>query len=357
MKDASQARGAWRAGGYVAEELIGHGGSADVWRGRQVRSGEPVALKRIAMRGDRAVHSARAEAAVLAGLSHPHLIAFRELVPAGGAIVLVLELAAGGSLGALIDRRRFLAPGEVVTALAPICAALAYAHTEGLVHSDVSAGNVLFTADGKPLLADLGVSRLLGGAAAADGAADIVGTAAYLDPVVAGGAAPGRASDVFAVAAVALHALTGRPAWPAESVSAAIALAARGEIPDLGERLSRAPASLRRVLERALCAEPFGRGTAAELALDLRHSVTPVPVELRGGRTHTGLERRPAIHIPRHSASAPLGSENGRGGLLTHAVRRPDPRPATAGRRRHRRPPRRRRPSMTVKVPTCCPSQ
>lgn len=296
MRDAQRGEGAWRAGGYVAEELIGRGASADVWRGRQTRTGAAVALKRIPLTGRQAVHSARAEAAVLAGLSHPHLIGFRELVPDGDAVVLVLDFAPGGSLAALIERRRFLAPGEVVTALAPICAALAYAHNEGLVHCDVSTSNVLFAADGKPLLADLGVARLLDGAAAVSGSAEHAGTVGYLDPAVAAGAAPGPASDVFAAAAVALHALTGAPAWPAQSVTAAISLAAGGEIPDLADRLAGTPAPLRRVLQRALSIEPFRRGSAAELALDLRHSASPVPVELNGGRIRAAVDR-PARHV------------------------------------------------------------
>ena len=54
------------------------------------------------------------------------------------------------------------APGEVVTIAAPLASALATAHGLGLVHGDVSPANVLFTADGMPLLADLGVARVAG---------------------------------------------------------------------------------------------------------------------------------------------------------------------------------------------------
>ena len=193
-------RGAWRIGGYVADELIGYGASAQVWRGHVGRTAEPVALKVLDLADGSAVRAARAEAAVLSALDHPHLVRLRELVPDGESIVLVLELAPGGSLAQLLERRGRLSPGEVVAALSPIAAALAYAHDAGVVHCDVSPANVLFRADGSSLLADLGVARLVGGFDPPRS------TLAYVDPGVAAGAVPSEASDVFMVAATALHA-------------------------------------------------------------------------------------------------------------------------------------------------------
>ena len=274
--------GAWRIGGYVAEELIGHGASAQVWRGRIARTSEPVALKVLDLADVGAVRAARHEAALLSALDHPHLIRLRELVPDGDSIVLVLELAAGGSLEQLLRRRTRLSPGEVVTALAPIAAALAYAHDEGVVHSDVSPANVLFRADGSPVLADLGVARLAGGFGLPRS------TFAYADPGVAAGGMPSAATDVFMVAATALHALTGCPPWRAPTPDAVLARAAAGTIDGLDERLAGMPPGIAVVLRRGLATPVAARGSAAEFALDLRHAATPVP------RRH---RRRPtAIH-------------------------------------------------------------
>ena len=145
----------------------------------------------------------------------------------GGAtrVALVLELLAGGSLAGLLARRGRLRPGEVVTAIAPVAAALAHAHGNGVVHGDLSPGNIVFTAEGRPVLTDLGVARVLGEAAAAEV------TPPYVDPTVARGGAPGPASDVFGVAAAAFHALTGIAPWNAATPSDTLAVAAADACP------------------------------------------------------------------------------------------------------------------------------
>ena len=226
---------AWKVPGYVVEDLLGFGGSSEVWRGRVAGTGEPVALKRIPVDDAGAAQAARAEAALLSTLDHPNLVHLHELVPSADAIVLVLDLAAGGSLAELLRQRGRLTPGEVITALAPIGAALAYAHSEGVVHGDVSASNVLFTDIGLPLLADLGVARVIGDER------PIHATPAYIDPGVASGFAPGPPSDVFSLAAVAVHALTGAPLWPGNTPAQMIEQAAAGELGEARRALGRCP--------------------------------------------------------------------------------------------------------------------
>ena len=156
-------RGArWRLPGFVIGELLGSGNSSEVWAARIAATGERVALKRVALTEPDALRAARTEAALLTALDHPHLIRLHALIPTPDAAVLVLDLADGGSLADLLARRGRLAVGEVVTALAPIGAALACAHQHGVLHGDVTPGNVLFTAIGLPMLADLGVGRIVG---------------------------------------------------------------------------------------------------------------------------------------------------------------------------------------------------
>ena len=262
--------------GYVLEELLGRGGSGEVWRARPRAGGDPVAVK-VLVAGD-AERQAR-EAALLGELDHPHLVRLREVVhqPRRGEaprVALVLDLLAGGSLAALLAARGRLRPGEVVTALAPVAAALAHAHGHGVVHGDLSPGNIVFTAEGRPVLTDLGVARVLGEQAAGEV------TPAYVDPTVARGGAPGPASDVFGVAAAAFHALTGIPPWNAGGAAETVAVAAAGELPDLDELAPGAPPELRSVVARGLAADPAARGSAAAFALDLRHACRPEPVRL-----------------------------------------------------------------------------
>jgi hypothetical protein len=295
--------------GYTLEARLGRGGSGEVWRAVPRRGGPPVAVK-VLVAGD-PERQAR-EAALLGELDHPHLVRLLEVVhqpQRGGAprVALVLELLQGGSLAALLARRGRLRPGEVVTAIAPVAAALAHAHGNGVVHGDLSPGNIVFTGEGRPVLTDLGVARVLGETAAGEV------TPAYVDPTVARGGAPGPASDVFGVAAAAFHALTGIAPWNAATPGDTLTVAADGLLPDLAELAPDAPPELIAVIGRGLAADPHDRGSAAAFALDLRHACRPEPVRL------------PVDGV----ADADLGA-TGRGPRteLTHQVPGRRPRPA-----------------------------
>jgi len=289
--------------GYVLEERLGRGGSGEVWRARPRRGGLPVAVK-VLHRGDPEQQVREAE--LLAELDHPHLVRLHEVVRRrthdGEQVALVLDLLAGGSLAELLARRGRLRPGEVVTAVAPVAAALAHVHDRGIVHGDLSPGNVVLTAEGRPVLTDLGVARALGEA----GSGEV--TPPYVDPVVARGGAPGPASDVFGVAAAAFHALTGIPPWNAAGPGQTVVVAAGGELPDLALLAPEAPPELVAVVQRGLSAHPHLRGTAAAFALDLRHACRPERIALPApGVDRASLAR--TGHVPRTE--------------LTHQVRRP----------------------------------
>ena len=92
-------------------------GRGEVWRARVSATGHPVALKRGVPVADRSqLQAARAEAALLSTLDHPHLIRLHELVPSERPrVALVLDLADGGSLGDLLSRLADGSrPGEVI---------------------------------------------------------------------------------------------------------------------------------------------------------------------------------------------------------------------------------------------------
>ena len=119
--------------GYALEELLGRGGSGEVWRPVPRGGGPPVAVKVLVAGRPRAA-GAGGGAARRARPPAPGPAA-RGGAPAAGAaaaprVALVLDLLAGGSLAALLARRGRLRPGEVVTAMAPVAAALAHAHEQ-----------------------------------------------------------------------------------------------------------------------------------------------------------------------------------------------------------------------------------
>ena len=133
----------------------------------------------------------------------PYVVRLRDVVEQEGLLVLVLDAPTGGALDAVTARRGALGPGEVVTVGVPLAEALATAHDRALVHGALTASSVLFTADGMPLLAGLGLEPQ-----DATPQEDVVALAELCAGLLAPGAAP------------ALEALLGRAAGPHAGLTA-----------------------------------------------------------------------------------------------------------------------------------------
>lgn len=269
----------WALPGYDVQALIGYGATGEVWRARELATGDAVALKRLREGADPgAVERLRREAALLRTLDTPYVVRLRALLGEGADTVLVLDLAVGGSLATLLTRRGSLDPGEVVTIAAPLAQALAAAHACGLVHGDVTPANVLFTGEGMPLLADLGLARLAG-----EQLVGVDGTAEYVDPAVAAGGEPDAAADVWGLAAVCHHMLSGTAPHDGASAGDVLDAARSGARAPLGLLAPSAPRPLVSAVEQALQVDPSARPDAAAFATALRRSHAAAPVRLTGG--------------------------------------------------------------------------
>jgi serine/threonine protein kinase len=258
--------------GYDVEELVGFGGSGEVWRARDSSTGEVVALKRLRGDATTAISAAQLqrEAALLATVRHDHIVALRSVVSTSDGLVLVLDYAEGGSLAAVLGARGRLSAGEVVTIGAPLAQALSDVHARGLTHGDVAPGNIVFDGSGKPLLADLGVANLIGEQAGPTGR-----TPGYADPTPG----TGPASDVHGLAAVCFMALTGVPPYSDSEPMVA---------QSLGPHAPDAPAPLVAAIEAGLDPDPTARPDAAAFGRALFASCSPVAVRLARGSQPVG---------------------------------------------------------------------
>lgn len=293
----------WSLPGYDVQALLGFGATGEVWRARELATGETVALKRLRPGADpAAVDALRREASLLRSLDTPYVVRLREVVGSGADAVLVLDHAAGGSLATLLARRGCLEPGEVVTVAGPLAQALAAAHGRGLVHGDVSPANVLFTAEGMPLLSDLGLARVAG-----EWRTSVDGTAEYLDPAIAAGGEPDAAADVWALAAVCHHMLAGTPPHDGADVVQVLSAATAGARAPLGLLAPSAPRALVAAIEAGLVADPAARPDAAAFAGLLRRSHAAAPVRLTGGVPAAGPvpEVRPTHAVRPAAPEAP----------------------------------------------------
>ncbi len=261
--------------GYALGTRLGTGGSAVVWAGTRDRDGTPVAVKVVTVGAGEQADAAVRELGVLARVDVEGLVRFHEAVSLPGQdrrVALVLDHVGGGSLQGVLAARGTLSVGESVTVLAPVAKALAGLHAAGVVHGDVTPGNVLLERTGRPLLADLGVARFVG-----EAPGEAVGTEGFVAPEVVDGGAVTPAADVYAAGALAWWCVTGQVPGPASW---------RAPLESLAPGL---PEAWCETTTQALASDPAARPSAAQLALAWFDAAPCEPLRLVVGTDETSL--------------------------------------------------------------------
>lgn len=265
------------AGRYVLGAVIGSGGTADVHRATDRLLERQVAVKvlRPSAGLGQERERFRSEISVLGRLNHPGLVSVYDAGISEAHAFLVMELVEGETLRELMQR----APVRATRAAeigAQLASALAYAHSQGVVHRDVKPGNVLVDRSGRVKLADFGIARVLGDALHHTQTGFAVGTASYLSPEQVRGEEVTGACDVYSLGLVLLEALTGEKSFPGTSPEAAFARLNRG--PHLPVTLS---ASWRRLLDEMTAPDPDRRPDAGAVAAELEGTAAAVPESTR----------------------------------------------------------------------------
>lgn len=296
----------WQLPGYQVLELVGFGGSGEVWRARSETSDEVVALKRLHSTDAIARERVRREAAILSSVAGAHVVRVRDLVITTTDAVLVMDYAEGGNLATILAVRGELAGPEVVTLVAPLAGALADAHDRGIVHGDVTPANIVFAADGRPLLTDFGVARAVGTVAA-----EVEVTAPYVAPEVLTGAPASAAADVYSLCRVAADALARASAPPALLAAIEAGLAEDPHDRPGARRLAgdvlRACAAAPVRLVRSSAAPPPAVTTTVRVdrpVVSADHSPSTTTTRRRGARRRASRRRWARLRPPRRLAVA-----------------------------------------------------
>jgi streptogramin lyase len=199
--------------GYRIEAVVGRGGMGVVYRARDLALDRDVALKLLApeLAADRSFRERfLRESRLAASLEHPNVVPVHDAGEIDGQLYLAMRLVDG------IDLKKLLVDGPLEPARAvriaeQTAAALDAAHARGLVHRDVKPSNVLLDQDEHAYLADFGLTRTLGEAAAPLDAVRSLGTSDYVAPEqIRGDQVDGRA-DQYSLACVLHESLTGTP--------------------------------------------------------------------------------------------------------------------------------------------------
>ncbi|MFZ1287803.1 MAG: serine/threonine-protein kinase, partial [Candidatus Phosphoribacter sp.] len=270
--------------GFHLGELIGRGGASRVWAAERLVDGARLAVKVTSpgrLHVGQLMELAAREIAVLDRVRHEHIIRLHEAHPLpDGSVAVVLDLADGGDLDTLVRARGRLPAGEVATMCTPLAGALAALHAAGVIHGDLSPRNVLFAADGRPLLGDFEAARLVG-----EGHPPLVaGTPGFLAPEVASGDIPTEASDIYGLGAIAWFAITGRALTPTVGAPGTEVRA-----PDLAEATALVGRGFAAVVCAMLAADPADRPRADQAAVWCYGAAVPEPVGLVTPGSAVGL--------------------------------------------------------------------
>jgi serine/threonine-protein kinase len=322
-------------GRYRLLERAGRGGMADVWHALDTRTGEDVAVKRLhpIVFGSRAGRDRLLrEFRAVRSLDHPNIVRVRDLELTTDDGALILDYVAGPSVR---DRLRDGPPidaDEAIAIAGAVAAGLAEAHRRGIVHRDVTPGNILLDPSSVARLTDFGIALGSADAATMTGTGRLVGTLAYLAPEQLRGEPATTVSDLFSLAAVTYQMLAGRP--PFEATTPVGLVEAHRQPP---EAIDGVPGHVNAAVRRALSVEPRERQrSVASFIRDLRapievgsralplrpaHSVRPVAGLIAVGFGALALA---ALAL---GGPSPAGEANGPERTTSPVIGEPDPTP------------------------------
>ena len=261
-------------GQYALEEKIGAGAYGTVYRGHHALMRRPVAVKVLdAARGDDA-SSARFEREVqlTCQLTHPNTIALYDYgrTPEG-LFYYAMEFLDGLSLDALVNKYGRLPEERVIHIMRQVCASLAEAHGQGLVHRDIKPHNIFLTRRGgipdfvKVLDFGLVKSRDQADQMELTGANATLGTPLYMSPeAVEHTEQVDARSDVYSLGAVGYYLVTGETVFSGKSIGEVLMQQVKAEPEKPSVRL-REPlsADFEELILRCLAKKPADRPASA----------------------------------------------------------------------------------------------
>jgi len=295
-------------GRYRVTRKLGAGGMADVYLAEDEELGRRVAIKILNERhanDDSFVERFRREAKNAAGLSHPNIVSIYDRGEAEGTYYIAMEYLDGRTLKELLIARGPMPIADAIHYTRQILNALRFAHKKGVVHRDIKPHNVMVDGDGRLKVTDFGIARA--GASQMTEAGAIVGTAQYLSPEQARGAAVDQRSDLYSIGVVLYEMLTGNVPFTGES-PVEIAMKHLSDTPRPPSSIRpEIPPDLDMVVLRALAKNPDDRfQTAEEMDAELAHiadggSVTAITADAATAvLSGTSLANAPtAIAAPR----------------------------------------------------------
>ena len=275
------AKSGQRYGGYRVLREVDQDGLGTLYEAEHPRLHQKVALRTIGSGAARDItHSRRflLELRSYVALEHPAIPRLYELAYDGDCPYLVTEIIPGKTLDDVLTDGAQHDPRGVVDLLEPIASALDYAHSRATIHRDVKPANILLADDGRTMLTGFGLGTIAsfsnGPGAAGPMAPD------YVAPERLVGREVDSRADVYSLAAVIFHAVTGQRPFTSRSWIETLSRRLYEPPPSPREVVPELPEGFSEVVQLAMDRESTRRpATAGELLERLRASLAPPPPE------------------------------------------------------------------------------
>ncbi|TMK18308.1 MAG: serine/threonine protein kinase, partial [Actinobacteria bacterium] len=174
---------------------------AEVYLGRDRVLGRTIAVKTLLVQfaGDpHFIARFRREAQSAAALNHPNIVGVYDTGSDDGTHYIVMEYIEGRTLRDVIREEGPLLPERAAEIAGDVCAALAFAHSHGIVHRDVKPANIMMTKNGEVKVTDFGIARAASSETVTQ-TATVLGTAQYFSPEQAQAGKVDARSDIYSL--------------------------------------------------------------------------------------------------------------------------------------------------------------
>jgi serine/threonine protein kinase/Tol biopolymer transport system component len=241
---------------YRVESVLGQGGMGAVYRAFDINLGVGVAVKENLFTSEEYARQFQREATILAGLRHPNLPRVTDhFVIEGQGQYLVMDFIRGDDLREKLENQGAVAEQEAVPWFMEICDALAYLHTRtpSILHRDVKPGNIKITPDGRAILVDFGLAKVMDKSGTTTTGAKAM-TPGFSPPEQYGTGSTDPRTDVYSLGATMYASLTAT--IPEDSLERAMG---REVLTPLRQRNPQTSAALSHTIEKALEVRPEAR--------------------------------------------------------------------------------------------------
>ncbi|MBT3389958.1 MAG: serine/threonine protein kinase [Chloroflexi bacterium] len=290
-------------GKYQVIERLGRGGMAEVYKAHHPQLERYAAIKvlhHFLAEGKDFTARFQREAKAIATLRHPNIVQVYDFESQDDLYYMIMEFVDGGTLkDRLLQSAAPLPYAEIVHIIQETASALGYAHRQGMLHRDIKPANVLLGKDGRVVLTDFGIARILSDTQfTATGT--LVGTPSYMSPEQGMGLHVSAASDIYSLGVILYEMVTGKVPFDSDTPLAVIHKHINEPLPRPRSLRPDIPPALEAVIEKALEKDPAQRYASADEfknALDEAFDVIPVPQQ-DARRAPSAAEARSRERLP-----------------------------------------------------------